>query len=110
MGIFEKLNPFRGAIDSALEIVDEAVIDKDKMMELRFRLYEAANTVYLTELQVQTIPWVDALHKMGRQMLSVFVLIGYVLLKVRGVEVPFDELVAIVAPATAYNIVKGRGK
>jgi hypothetical protein len=59
-------------------------------------------------LQTQTVPWVDALHKMGRQVMSY---LGYGLAFYM-VHKGYDPMAAMaaLAPGGIYNYVKGRGK
>ena len=64
MSLIDFINPFSDVID----VVDQYVEDKDKANELKFKLDMGSQKVYLTELMTKTVPWVDALHKMGRQI------------------------------------------
>jgi hypothetical protein len=96
------LNP----INKVLDIVSEAVPDKDKRDAIFARLEEVKQNVYLAELNTKTIPWVDAMHKMGRQVIS---LLPFVLLWVHP-DIDVNTLLAASAPGGIYNYVKGRGK
>ena len=90
-------------VGKGLEIVDQLVVDKDAANEMKAAFY-------LTELNTKTIPIVDALHKMGRQLLALGQLIFYAWALRNGYEIDV-ELVAGVSGATGlYTAMKGRGK
>lgn len=100
MAIFDGI--FKSA-NKGLDIVDQLVVDKDKANELKAQFY-------LAELNTKTIPLIDGLHKMGRQLLAL-VQVGFYYWAVKnGVELSW-ELVAGVSGATgAYTLAKGNGK
>lgn len=102
------LNLFK-SIDKSIDVISEAVEDKDLANRLRTDIAKLKEEVYLAELNTRTIPWVDALHKMQRGILSVLSMVVSVLLVYLGVDDPLS-LAAAVGPAGAYNIVKGRGR
>ena len=90
-------------INKGLDIVDQLVVDKDAANEMKAAFY-------LTELNTKTIPIVDAIHKMGRQLLALGQLIFYAWALRNGYEIDV-ELVAGVSGATGlYTAMKGRGK
>ena len=95
-------------LDKALDIVDQFVEDKDKSAELKFQLAKKLQDVYLTELGTKTVPWVDALHKMGRQITGY---IGYGLAFYM-VQQGYDPMAAMaaVAPGGLYAAFKNKGK
>ncbi|GAA4650825.1 hypothetical protein GCM10023116_31080 [Kistimonas scapharcae] len=105
------INPFGKVIDLA----SEAITDKDKLNELN-HAYDMAESelkkmleeTYRQELGTKTIPWVDALHKMGRQL---FGYAGYGLAFYM-VSQGYDPMAAMaaIAPGGIYSYVKGRGK
>lgn len=111
-------------LDKVLDTVDKAVVDQDLKMTLRAEIKAAeldlrrlAEQTYVAELNSKTIPWVDALHKMGRQILSlVMMLIGgavLIYLIKSGQELTLETMASILAmsgPAGIYNFVKGRGR
>ena len=111
MSLLDWINPFRKVIDLA----DQAITDKDKLNTFRHevdmanaQLREMLEETYRQELGTKTVPWVDALHKMGRQTMSY---LGYGLAFYM-VHQGYDPLAAMaaVAPGGIYNYVKGRGK
>ena len=109
MGILTALNPFRGTIDKAIGLADQAITDKDKLNDLKFSLRELRENTYQLELQTRTVPWVDALHKMGRQIISLLSIGAIVGLKLADVDLSFEEVLALAGPGGIYNAVKGRG-
>ena len=97
------LNP----IGKALDIADKFVEDKDKKLELTASLNELKEQVYLAELGTQTVPWVDALHKMQRGILSILCLGAATWMSIEGVEA--QNILMAVSPAGIYNFIKGKG-
>jgi len=104
MSLLDWINPFSKVID----VVDQYVEDKDKANELKHKLNMGAQQVYLTELNTKTVPWVDALHKMGRQITGY---VGYVLAFYM-VHQGYDPMAAMaaVAPGGIYAAFKNKGK
>ena len=97
-------------ISKAEDIISEVVVDKDKLNELNAHLAELRENVYLAELNTKTIPWVDAFHKMGRQLLSWGSLIIPAVLLYFHPDINPLALAAIVTPGGIYNHAKGKGK
>lgn len=93
-------------VEKSLDLAAEYIEDKDKRNEL---------VIELVRIQAQTdttatIPWVDAVHKLGRQLLW-FAMIGlYYYAKFNGVEVDLGELALMVTGPAAYTLMKGRGQ
>lgn len=120
MSVFDWFKP----LDKAMDVVDKAVLDKDaaaaikgelQMAELKLRAL--AEQTYVAELQRVTIPWVDALHKMGRQILSLLNLIipSATVIILAFMDVPLTEKHMIVlglgnGASIVYNGVKGKGR
>lgn len=97
-------------ITRGLDIVDQAVTDKDKANELKEIFRQLQEQSYQLELQTVTIPWIDGLHKMGRQIISLVSIIGgYVFLSYHPDVDPL-KLAALSAPGGIYAWVKGRGR
>lgn len=92
-----------GGVSKGLDIIDQLVVDKDAANEMKAAFY-------LTELNTKTIPIVDALHKMGRQLLAVGQMGFYMWCLHKGYDIDW-ELVAGVSGATGlYTAVKGKGR
>lgn len=104
MSFLDYINPFSRVMD----VVDEYVEDKDKSNELKAKLEQGAQQVWLAELATKTVPWVDALHKMGRQITGY---IGYGLAFYM-VQQGYDPMavMAAVAPGGLYAVFKNKGK
>ncbi len=104
MAFIDFINPF----NKGLDLVSEYVEDKDKANEIKKEITLAAGEIYRTELATTTVPWVDALHKMGRQITSY---LGYGLAFYM-VKEGFDPMavMAAVAPGGLYAVFKDKGK
>ena len=105
---FNPLALFR-SIDKAIDVIGEVVEDKDLTNKLKAEFETLKEQVYLAELGTKTIPWVDALHKMQRGILSILSMLVSVALVYMGVDDPLS-LAAAVGPAGVYNLAKGKGK
>ena len=97
-------------IKGTTDIVKEAVVDKDKQNAIIGKLNERGQYVYITELQTKTIPWVDALHKMGRQILNAMNIAAVVILIAMEVEITQNIALLIGGPNVAYQLIKGKGR
>ena len=94
-------------MDNAVELkriaLEERKVDVEELKQLK------DGEEYKEELKTKTIPWVDALHKMGRQIMN-YVLVGYALVCVfTGHEITQYELLLIGGPNIAYQLIKGKG-
>ncbi len=101
---FNWLNPFNKVTD----LVSEVVEDKDARNRINAKLEELRQQVYMAELNTSTVPWVDALHKMSRTIISLSSIAAGVYLAGEGASL--EQMAAAVAPGGIYNWVKGRGK
>ena len=97
-------------ITKGLDIIDQAVPDKDKANELREVFRQLQEQSYQIELQTRTVPWIDGLHKMGRQIISVLSIVGGYIFLAYNPDVDPLKLAALSAPGGVYAYVKGRGK
>jgi hypothetical protein len=105
MNFLDYINPFNKVTD----LISEVVEDKDKANEIKRELMQAAEATYNNELSTKTVPWVDALHKMGRQITGY---LGYGLafyMVYRGGVDPM-AVMAAVAPGGIYAAFKNKGK
>ena len=103
MSFLNFINPFNKIADLASEFIE----DKDKANELKAKITELGEHVYMTELQTKTVPWVDALHKMGRQISTYlsYGLCGYMIHS--GITDPL-ALGACFAPGGLYAAFKNK--
>jgi len=92
--------------DGVTDIAKEAITDKDKQNQILGMLQQLKQIIYLAELQTKTIPWVDALHKMGRQILAAMSIIATVTLLLLGIEITPTIALIIGGPTTAYTLIK----
>ena len=105
-------NPLQwlGIIDKGVDIIDKAVVDKDKQIELQEIFRQLKEQTYQLELNTKTVPWVDALHKMGRQILSLLSLVVPAVLLYTNPDINPAALAAALTPGGIYNFVKGKGQ
>ena len=97
--------------DKAMDIAKEAVTDKDKANELIAHLEELkTTTMYIAELETKTVPWIDGLHKMGRQILNVLVLIFWLVGILKGHTFTQYDMLILGGGNVAYQLIKGKGK
>lgn len=106
MSLTDWINPFNKVTDVVAEVVE----DKDKRNELNAAIERLRQEVYMKELDTKTVPWVDAIHKMGRQIMSFATLIAGVYLLKTNPNIDPLTLAAIVSPAGIYNYIKGKGR
>ena len=101
------LDIFR-SVDNAISVVGEAVEDKDLTNTLRTEVDKLREAVYMKELDTKTVGWVDAFHKMGRQLTGY---LGYGLAFYM-VHQGYDPMAAMaaVAPGGLYAVFKNKGK
>jgi hypothetical protein len=98
----------------AKDLASEYIEDPDKRNELVAKIDAAQHATYQMELQTKTIPWVDALHKMSRPIISVITVITAGVVVTVNPEIDIVELIAVIGggslPATAYTVLKGKGQ
>lgn len=100
-----------GLLDKSADIVKEAVTDKDKQNELIAHLEEVRTTaLYAIELQTKTIPWIDGLHKMGRQILNLVVIIVWLVGILTDHTFTQYDMLILGGGNVAYQLIKGKGK
>ena len=107
--------PFIGKLFSdAGDIVKEVVVDKDAQNRILEKLEMAKLTIerdlHAKELEIETIPWVDALHKMGRQIINVLTILVVFNLLMLDIEISFEAMTVLGGGNLAYQIIKGKGK
>ena len=95
--------------DKAIDIIGEAVTDKDEANKLIAHLEEIKTlTSYIAELQTETVPWIDGLHKMGRQILNLVSIIAVVVLIAMGHELTQWDTLVLGGGNIAYQLIKGK--
>jgi len=100
-----------GLADKTADIVKEAVTDKDKANEIIGNIEQIkVGSSYLAELATKTIPWIDGIHKMGRQILNVFVLIVWLVGILNDHTFTQYDMLILGGGNFAYQIIKGKGK
>jgi hypothetical protein len=111
MGWLEAIPIIGDLFKGTTDIIKEAVTDKDKQNEIIGNLEELKRqfeqALYLKELDTKTVPWVDALHKMGRQLLNYFTIAYCLVALFMGHEISQNELLLLGSPNVAYQLIKG---
>lgn len=103
MSFLDYINPFNKVVD----LISEAIPDKDKAEDIKRELMTVAENTYNNELATRTVPWVDALHKMGRQITGY---LGYSLAFYMVYKGGVDPMavMAAVAPGGIYAAFKNK--
>jgi hypothetical protein len=100
-------------VDGVFNIADQAIEDKDKLNELKAKVSEiqetARESIYLAELGTKTIPWIDGLHKMGRQIINLVTIISVVVLLLLEIEITGPAAIVLGGGNAIYQFVKGKG-
>ncbi len=114
MSFLEALPIIGKLFQNTTDIIKEVVVDKDKQNEILGNLEQAKQAIdqeiYIKELETKTIAWVDALHKLGRQILNLITILSIVGLKLCDIELSPSEVLAIGGGNVAYQVIKGKGK
>jgi hypothetical protein len=97
-------------ITGLIALAKELIPDKDKQSQFIAALEAMKSQVYMAELATTTIPWVDALHKMGRQIINVLMIGSIVLLKMYDIDLDPWEVMALGGGNAVYQYIKGKGK
>lgn len=96
------------------DIIKEVVVDKDKQNEILGNLEQAKQAVdreiHIKELETKTIPWVDALHKMGRQIINILTIVVSAVLLLMDVDISPSEVMLLGGGNVVYQVIKGKGK
>ena len=97
-------------IKGTTDIIKEVVVDKDKQNEIIGNLKQIEQQVYMAELNTKTVPWVDAFHKMGRQILNYATIVFVVVCVLTNTTIDQNMVLLLGGPNAIYQLVKGRGK
>ena len=91
-------------IEKSIDIIAEKVQDTDKADAL-------IGEVILKALDnPPTIPWVDALHKIMRQLMMTALAVIYYIEWKNGTPIPLDEFMMIAGGPALYTVMKGVGR
>ena len=110
MGVLSYIPIIGKLIDGTRDIISQAVTDKDKRNEILGNLDQLKQEIYLAELGTKTIPWVDGLHKMGRQIINLVTIAAIVTMRLLDVEITQEMVILMGGGNLAYQIIKGKGK
>jgi hypothetical protein len=96
------------------ELISEAIVDKDKANSIIGSLDHLEQTInkeiYVKELETKTLTWVDALHKMGRQITNYLTLLVVGFLLWKGHIFTQWDVILLTGGNVAYQVIKGKGK
>lgn len=102
------------AIPRTLETLMKGVEDVDKRNALVMQFLTMKEETERARLNKSTIPWVDAVHKMGRQIfwLTFILVLGVLIALGHGPElIQYANLfMAAAGGGGAYTLLKGRGQ
>lgn len=99
-------NSSSSIVGKAADIASEYIEDADKKNELIAELVRS----YQQSASTTTVPWADAVHKLGRQGMQ-FLLIGFYIYAWRiGQPVPIEDMALLAAGPGLYTLLKGKGR
>ena len=83
---------------------------KVKMREQDIEELRVQWSPHIEETKAKTVPWVDGLHKLGRQILNLFNIVATVWLMLDGKTITPEVVLLLGGPNVAYQLIKGRGQ
>lgn len=90
-------------IGKTIDVVKEKVVDVDKQNEM-------IKDIAVAHASNKTIPILDGVHKLGRQVLIGSVVYFHMYCKLHDIELTLEELTALYGAVTAYTLLKGKGR
>lgn len=90
-------------VDKTIDVIKEKVTDVDKQNEM-IRDVAVANATN------KTIPLLDGIHKLGRQILIGLVVCFHIYTILKNIEISLEELGLMYGAVTAYTLLKGKGR
>lgn len=116
--ILAMVNPFNKVAQTVIgagSLADQLVVDKDAKLGQEHEMDMEREESYQVELATQTLVWVDALHKMGRQLLSLLSMIFGFVIAMYAISKGMDGTAIVstsagIAPGAIYNNTKTRDK
>lgn len=114
MGILSSLPLIGKMFDRTADIVQEAILDKDLQNQILEHLETIKQNVekelYIKELETKTVPWVDALHKMGRQIINLVTIVAITVLLLKDIDITGPAALVLGGGNVAYQVIKGKGR
>ncbi len=98
MGLFSGQN-----VGKVIDVAKEKVEDVDKRNEIIGEILKA-------EAGKQTIPLLDGIHKLGRQILIGSVIYFHVYCKLNEIVLSLEEMTFMYAAVGVYTFLKGKGR
>lgn len=96
-------------LSEAKELASEAIEDVDLRNQLTNKIETIREQVYIAELQTKTVPWVDALHKLSRPIISITTVITAGVVIGLNPEIDIMKLIAGGGTGAIYTLIKGKG-
>lgn len=97
-----------------IEVALEKTEDVDKRNALVMQFLQMREETRRAEVSRVTVPWVDALHKMGRQLFWLLMGVGAMVLIAIGKGAELQQhaelLFAVLGGGGLYTAIKGRGR
>lgn len=114
MGILESIPIIGEIFKDTTDIIKEVVVDKDAQNKILENLetvkQQMHKELYIKELETKTVPWIDALHKMGRQIINLATIIAVTILLLKNIEITGPAALVLGGGNVAYQVIKGKGK
>lgn len=93
-------------VEKTIDIISQKVLDVDKQGELIAQVIQAQ----ISADSRATIPVIDAIHKLGRQLMMMTLAYWYYENWKIGNPIPLDDFMLIAGGPAIYTAVKGRGQ
>lgn len=109
MNIFKKVLGWftsgGSSVEKTIDIISEKVLDVDKQGELIAQVIQAQ----IAADAKTTIPAIDAIHKIGRQVMMMILAYWYYEAWKAGNPIPLDDFMLIAGGPALYTLIKGKG-
>ncbi len=92
------------AVDKSIDIISEKVTDVDKRNDL------IGNVVLKYLDSPPTIPIIDGIHKLGRQLMMIVLAYWYYQSWKAGNPIPIEDFMIIAGGPALYTVLKGTGR
>lgn len=103
--IFGLFTSGSASVEKTIDIIAEKVEDVDKKAELIAQVLQAQ----IAADTKTTVPIMDAIHKLGRQLMMIVLAYWYYESWQAGNPIPIDDFMLIAGGPALYTLVKGKG-
>ena len=90
-------------VGKLIDVAKEKVMDVDKRNEI-------VRDILVAEAGKQTIPLLDGIHKLGRQILIGSVIYFHMYCKLHDIVLTLEEMAFMYAAVGVYTFLKGKGR